>query len=120
MIRLPPRSPPLYSSAASDVYKRQGKDISENATACPQCGEPMKKEQDSTKIVESGTEYFIVTAGNRFELAAMTNQKIQEVTQQLASQGKSVVNVHTTAPQPLRMVFTFWQTNVTLIWQRTR
>ena len=97
-----------------------GKDISENATACPQCGEPMKKEQDSTKIVESGTEYFIVTAGNRFELAAMTNQEIQEVTQQLASQGKSVVNVHTTAPQPLRMVFTFWQTNVTLIWQRTR
>lgn len=38
-----------------------GKDISENATACPKCGEPMKKEQASTKIVESGTEYFIVT-----------------------------------------------------------
>src|SRR5665647_129272 len=26
MIRRPPRSTPLYSSAASDVYKRQGKD----------------------------------------------------------------------------------------------
>ena len=28
MIRLPPRSTPLYSSAASDVYKRQAKNIS--------------------------------------------------------------------------------------------
>src|SRR5660397_168567 len=27
MIRRPPRSTPLYSSAASDVYKRQGEDV---------------------------------------------------------------------------------------------
>src|SRR5665647_3319120 len=27
MIRRPPRSTPLYSSAASDVYKRQGLDV---------------------------------------------------------------------------------------------
>ena len=27
MIRRPPRSTPLYSSAASDVYKRQRKDV---------------------------------------------------------------------------------------------
>lgn len=97
-----------------------GKDISENATACPHCGEPMKNERVSQKIVESGTEYFVVTGGNRFELALKTNQQIQNVTQQLANQGKIVVNVHTTDPQPLRMVFKFWQNNVTLTWQRTR
>ena len=27
MIRRPPRSTPLYSSAASDVYKRQGREV---------------------------------------------------------------------------------------------
>src|SRR5665647_1261483 len=32
MIRRPPRSTPLYSSAASDVYKRQGIGIDDGAT----------------------------------------------------------------------------------------
>lgn len=96
-----------------------GKDVSENATACPHCGEPVKKVQAAPKIVESGTEYFTVTGGNRFELAVETNQRIQAVTQQLAQQGKTVVSVYTTDPQPLRMVFKFWQNNVTLTWQKT-
>ena len=34
MIRRPPRSTPLYSSAASDVYKRQGLFFNNNGTAC--------------------------------------------------------------------------------------
>lgn len=76
-----------------------GKDVSENATACPHCGEPVKKVQAAPKIVESGTEYFTVTDGNRFELAVETNPKNQAVTQQLVRQGKRVVNVYTTYSQ---------------------
>src|SRR5674476_834961 len=35
MIRRPPRSTPLYSSAASDVYKRQGFAVGLETTALP-------------------------------------------------------------------------------------
>ena len=34
MIRRPPRSTPLYSSAASDVYKRQGDQLNNIHEAC--------------------------------------------------------------------------------------
>ena len=97
-----------------------GKSISENAAACPHCGEPLKKAAPTVQTVESGTEYFVVTGSNRFELALKTNNRIQAVTAQLASEGKIVTNVYTTDPQPLRMVFKYWQNNVTLTWQRTR
>eukprot|EP00826_Nyctotherus_ovalis_P043456 TRINITY_DN4580_c0_g1_i3.p2 TRINITY_DN4580_c0_g1~~TRINITY_DN4580_c0_g1_i3.p2 ORF type:complete len:128 (+),score=14.68 TRINITY_DN4580_c0_g1_i3:24-386(+) len=42
MIRRPPRSTPLYSSAASDVYKRQVED-------CDECGEVEQRETRTTK-----------------------------------------------------------------------
>ena len=40
MIRRPPRSTPLYSSAASDVYKRQVVDPTTTATLPPPADEP--------------------------------------------------------------------------------
>lgn len=76
-----------------------GKDVSESTTACPHRGEPVKMNQATPQIVESGTENITVTDGNRFELAVETNPKNQAVTQQLVRQGKRVVNVYTTSSQ---------------------
>src|SRR5450759_5705976 len=43
MIRLPPRSTPLYSSAASDVYKRQARKVREELDALQVLGvDPVK------------------------------------------------------------------------------
>src|SRR5674476_1620763 len=44
MIRRPPRSTPLYSSAASDVYKRQGQSVNwrrSNRKPCKRSGCPL-------------------------------------------------------------------------------
>ncbi len=97
-----------------------GKSISENAVACPNCGEPMNNAKESNQVLERGTEHFVVTGGNRFELAAKTNSQIQEATAMLQKQGKIVTNVHATDPQPFKMIFTYWQNNITLTWERRR
>lgn len=95
-----------------------GKSISENAVACPNCGEPRNCSTVNKSVLESGTAHFVVTGGNRFELAAKTNRQIQEASALLAQEGKVVTNVHVTDPQPFRMLFTYWQNNITLTWER--
>src|SRR5665647_46041 len=54
MIRRPPRSTPLYSSAASDVYKRQAQNLTphEVKTIITRVGE-------ATKVVLTGDPYQI-------------------------------------------------------------
>ena len=92
-----------------------GKSVSENAASCPFCGEPIA--QRLQQEVDSGTEHFLVNARNRFELPAKTQYEINSKTAQFAAEGKTIVNVSTTEPRPFTAGFTFWQCDVTIVWQ---
>lgn len=98
-----------------------GKEVSENAISCPNCGEPIsKKPQYSADIsgeIDSGTETFTITAGNRLSLSTSTQAKIKSVTEQLSAQGKNVTSVNTSVPQPISVGVTTWQNDVTIVWQ---
>lgn len=91
-----------------------GNMVSENANSCPNCGEPIASRISGQ--VESGTENFSVQAGNRIELTAKTQAEISARTARLSSEGKTVVNVNTSAPQPFTLGVTVWKNDVTIIW----
>ena len=57
MIRRPPRSTPLYSSAASDVYKRQGLGGKENIKDVTNCTTRLRLTVNDESKVED-TAYF--------------------------------------------------------------
>src|SRR5665647_360569 len=52
MIRRPPRSTPLYSSAASDVYKRQGKEARPIVNEKIEIGEVSRRNLETTYDLE--------------------------------------------------------------------
>ena len=89
--------------------------ISENAQSCPFCGEPM-----ATKMqyeIDSGTVFFTVQEQDRIRLSARVEAEIQTRSKNLASEGKTIVNVNTTQPQQMQLGFTFWRCDVTITWQ---
>ena len=92
-----------------------GREVSENANACPFCGEPLASKVDAE--VDSGTLHFTVTGEDRIRLSARTEQEIQAKTNELNAQGKTVTSINTTAPQPFHAVFTYWMCEVTIVWQ---
>lgn len=98
--------------------------VSPNALACPSCGEPIAKKNTTTASapkrsagMDSGTETFSNTEGNRISLQAATNAKVKAVTAQLSAQGKMVVSVTTSNPQPITVGVTTWTNNTTIVWQ---
>lgn len=91
-----------------------GKTISENASTCPSCGEPISSKMSA--VVDSGTESFFVQGNNRIELAAKTQAEISARTNRLTKEGKTVVHVNTSNPQPFTLGVTVWQNDVTLVW----
>lgn len=91
-----------------------GKMVSENASSCPSCGEPIAAKMSGQ--VESGTENFSVQAGNRLELTAKTQAEISARTNRLSSEGKTVVSVNTSVPQPFSVGVTVWRNDVTIVW----
>ena len=69
MIRRPPRSTPLYSSAASDVYKRQGYKLYGDVEA----GAPTQEKPGFTDQTESGK------AQRRVRYCTIDNQNLCEI-----------------------------------------
>lgn len=99
--------------------------VSPNAISCPSCGEPIakgtadqvKNYQNPNVETDSGTETFSITEKNRLSLQAATNAKVKSLTAQLSAQGKMVVNVTTSNPQPITLGVTVWTNNTTVVWQ---
>lgn len=92
-----------------------GNMISENASSCPICGEPIASKMSGQ--VDSGTENFSVEANNRIELSAKTQAEIGIRTNRLSTEGKTVVSVNTSVPQPFNLgVTTVWSNDVTIVW----
>lgn len=91
-----------------------GNMVSENADLCPNCGEPIASKYSNQ--VDSGTVSFSVTENNRIKLTKRTQEEIRAKTAQLSTEGKTVVNVNISAPQPFSLGFTVWSNDVTIIW----
>lgn len=91
-----------------------GNMISENANSCPNCGEPISSKFSGQ--IDSGTESFSVQGNNRIELSAKTQAEINARTARLSSEGKTVVNVNTSVPQPFTLGVTVWKNDVTIVW----
>ena len=98
MIRRPPRSTPLYSSAASDVYKRQ-EDIREpmdvSVIGCKVNGPGEAKESDigvvgaspNSLVYKNGEKsHLIDTTKLADEIEAMVRQKVAEREAQRANE----------------------------------
>lgn len=92
-----------------------GKEISENAISCPNCGEPMKGQRFSGEV-DSGTDNFSVTGNTRIDLSASANVEITKRTDMLSQQGKNVINVQKSEPQPITLGVTVWRMDITIIW----
>lgn len=92
-----------------------GGTVSENASSCPHCGEPIKSIKASGEY-DSGTESFHVEAGNRLELSAKVDAEISARTSRLSIEGKNVVNINKSDPQPFTLGVTVWKMDVTIIW----
>ena len=92
-----------------------GKQVSENANACPNCGEPIAQIKLSG-IVDSGSETFFVQGNNRIELSANANAQINARTARLSSEGKNVVNIQKSEPQPFSFGVTVWKMDIVIIW----
>lgn len=91
-----------------------GNMVSANANSCPNCGEPITSKFSGQ--IDSGTECFSVQGGNRIELSAKTQAEINARTSRLSSEGKTVVNVNTSVPQPFTLGVTVWRNDVTITW----
>ncbi len=94
-----------------------GNMVSEKANSCPNCGEPIALKQNSRIL--SGTESFIVQGKNRLELSALTQAEVDARSRRLSSEGKTVVNVNISTPQPLTLGVTIWKNDVIIIWNAT-
>ncbi len=92
-----------------------GDTVSENAASCPHCGEPIKASRMSGEFI-SGTESFHVEARNRLELSAKVDAEVTRRTAHLSSEGKNVINIVKSDPQPFTLGVTIWKMDVTLVW----
>lgn len=92
-----------------------GGTVSENAISCPHCGEPIKASH-SFNETDSGTETFHVEAKNRLELSAKADAEVNYRTTRLSNEGKNVVNIQKSEPQPFTLGITIWKMDITLIW----
>ena len=92
-----------------------GNKVSENANSCPHCGEPIKA-ASTNREVDSGTETFSVQGGNRLELTAKADAQVKAVSERLSAEGKTVVNVQRSNPQPFTLGVTVWRMDITIVW----
>ncbi len=92
-----------------------GNQVSENANACPRCGEPIRAARMSGEV-DSGTESFSVEGKNRLELSAKADVQVKAISERLSSEGKTVVNVQRSDPQPFTLGVTVWKMDITIVW----
>ncbi len=92
-------------------------EVSENAVACPKCGEPIKGEiRISNAKMVRGTEHTEAFAAFKMTMDTETQKLINQTTERLNSQGKSVINV-TVGPIKSRMAGMTWSNSVTIVWE---
>src|SRR5450756_2580696 len=75
MIRRPPRSTQSRSSAASDVYKRQGTIRASAGSTYPLCSEPAQLRR--VHCIYSGTERVILARGDKNGRRAILDQVVR-------------------------------------------